>query len=203
MQFRYTDSVIGVHWKDSKDLMVLGANVASNDGRTIVKRRRKEDGSQMDVTAPHLMKDYNRNMGGVDRADQMLSLYQVDRKGHRYYLRIFLDVIEMLLHNAFVCFKQNTAHKKTPYLKFKTAVARALMDFGQIAPPSLPQTQHVPSVMHIPTLSLKKARCAECRKVMSSQLCHQSKFFCSTCNVNLCLNDKRNCFMSYCSEIKD
>ena len=52
----FPDSTIAALWKDSNSLLVIGANIEGNDGKTVVKRRKKEDGEKLYIPAPQLIK---------------------------------------------------------------------------------------------------------------------------------------------------
>ena len=47
---------------------------AVNDGTVIIKRVGK------DKEIPHAIDFYNQHMGGVDKSDQMLTSYEIERK---------------------------------------------------------------------------------------------------------------------------
>ena len=67
--------------------------------------RKKRDGTVIRVTAPPVVKDYNANMGAIDKSDQMKRSYAVDRKSRRWWLRFFhlLDICRL---NAFITYQQ-------------------------------------------------------------------------------------------------
>ena len=57
-----------------------------------------------DIQRPVLIFDYNKNMGGVDRMDQMLVYYAIGRKTIKWYKRIFWRLFDMTIVNAFVLY---------------------------------------------------------------------------------------------------
>ena len=64
-----------VHWMDKRDVFCL-STFHGNGMEDYVTRRRDVP----DVQRPVLISDYNKNMGGVDRIDQMLVYYAIGRK---------------------------------------------------------------------------------------------------------------------------
>ena len=60
--------------------------------------------------------------GGVDLCDQFIALYSLDRKSRRYYLRIFFDLMEILLVNSYICFKNLSKKLDLPDLTYKVYI---------------------------------------------------------------------------------
>ena len=56
-------------WKDTKDVSFL-LNVHSSRGQDNVSRK-KQDDSAVQISAPPVVKDYNNNMGAIDKNDQL------------------------------------------------------------------------------------------------------------------------------------
>jgi hypothetical protein len=53
-----------------------------------VKRFSASEKKVVDVTTPSIVREYNAVMGGVDLKDMFLSLYRIDRRSKRWYVRI-------------------------------------------------------------------------------------------------------------------
>ena len=64
---------------------------------------------------PGIVLVYNKNMGGVDSSDMMMSFYESKRKTIKVYKRIIIHLIHRVLLNAHVLYKENTTDqpKKT------------------------------------------------------------------------------------------
>ena len=73
----------------------------------MVTRRR-----EVDVERPVIITDYNKNMGGVDHMDQMITYYSVGRKTIKWYRRIFLRILDMALVNSYILY--NLCHREKP-----------------------------------------------------------------------------------------
>ena len=65
-------------WKDTKDVSFL-SNVHSSTGQDNLSRK-KQDGSAVAITALPVVKDYNKNMGAIDKNGQLKKTYAIDRK---------------------------------------------------------------------------------------------------------------------------
>ena len=51
------------------------------------------------------MKDYNANMGAIDKSDQLKKTYAIDRKSKQWWMRIFFHLLDICRVNAFVCYQ--------------------------------------------------------------------------------------------------
>lgn len=68
---------MALKWHDKREIMMLSTFHVS-DTQSVKSR-------QGDKNKPVVIIDYNRNMGAVDMADQMLQSYQVERKRKVWY----------------------------------------------------------------------------------------------------------------------
>ena len=50
------------------------------------------------------MKDYNKHMGYVDKADMLKSFYEIDRKCRKWWHRIFWHFVDVTVTNAFLAY---------------------------------------------------------------------------------------------------
>lgn len=55
---------------------------------------------QVLIQQPGLIKEYNINMGGVDRSDQNISLYRTSIRGKKWYFPLFAHSLAMAVTNA-------------------------------------------------------------------------------------------------------
>ena len=76
----FDKGLLGIHWKDTKDVCLM---TNCNDATTTVVTRKMKDGSKQYVPCPVAIYFYNQTMGGVDLADQMITLYEIDRKSQK------------------------------------------------------------------------------------------------------------------------
>jgi len=140
-------------------------------------------------------------MGYVDKADMLMTLYKIDCKSKRWYMRIFFYFLDLAVHNAFILFTVSSHNKgKTISLKdFRLAVATALIGNTKPSPrgvkkPLTFENNYKPKVLyekrfnaaeHIMPIKSGSRRCAYCS---SKSETHRSKWSCSICEVALCLN---------------
>ena len=85
-------------WRDKKDVTLLSSCV--NDSTINVTRAGKEK------TIPLVVNFCNANMGGVDKSDQMLTSYEVERKRvKKWYKKVFHHLINQSVFNAQIIHK--------------------------------------------------------------------------------------------------
>lgn len=65
------------------------------------------------IKCPTVVNDYNKYMGGVDKADQLRALYNINRKSKKWWHRLFWGVIDIIFVNSFVINKKLNESKLT------------------------------------------------------------------------------------------
>ncbi|XP_022834911.1 piggyBac transposable element-derived protein 4-like [Spodoptera litura] len=172
-------------WRDQNKVAMISTyhGVAVSDGK------------------PTIVKDYNICMGGVDRKDQMLSTYPVERKRTMvWYKKFFKRLLNVSVLNAYIiskCFDESVDHRD-----FRTDLIKAILQKHSqplqsvsVAPLlSLAGPKLSPEVIaHFPTwlptlpngFGRQKRQCAVCKK--------RTYQFCKQCNVALCFDPERDC----------
>ncbi|XP_072049928.1 LOW QUALITY PROTEIN: uncharacterized protein [Amphiura filiformis] len=117
MYIRQNADLTAVLWKDSRVVSILSsAHDGFRDKRTDrVTRKVKEEGSKVakeeDIPAPTQVIDYIKNMGGVDRADQLRAYYSCSRKSQKWWRKILYFLVDIARVNAWICFKHHYMQK--------------------------------------------------------------------------------------------
>jgi hypothetical protein len=75
---------------------------------------------------PEVVKKYNKNMGGVDGADMIMSYYSNNRKSLKVWKKMAFHIIQRVLLNAYVLYYQNTTNKVKTWLQFCQSVIEGL-----------------------------------------------------------------------------
>jgi hypothetical protein len=97
-------------WHDKKHVTVIWTYHAA-EVQMVVKRW-KEKQKLMCVFY------YNQHMGSVDKKDQLLQMYLVDRKGmSKWYMKLFRSLLNARVLNSLVIYKQNV-EQNVDHLKF-------------------------------------------------------------------------------------
>lgn len=105
-----------VRWNDNKAVTFLSSFVASAPVEKIM-RYSKYAKKKVEVQCPQIVRQYNKNMGGVDLADMLISLYKIPLKSRRWYLGIFAQMLDICLNNAWLLHRTNNAKKSQLSLK--------------------------------------------------------------------------------------
>ncbi len=144
-------------------------------------------------------------MGGVDLLDQHVANYRLDRKSKfRFYLRIFFDLMDIAVTNAFIVFNTKYPEKKFTLLDYKIVVAKSLIGNHTNRVRSLKTTMRskrsvvdapFESPEHLPVFASSRSRCVYCS---AEGVENRTYVVCPACNNKaLCCVKERNCFRKY------
>ncbi|KAF2903847.1 hypothetical protein ILUMI_02326 [Ignelater luminosus] len=98
-------------------------------------RYNKDSKERVSVPCPEIIKHYNAHMGGVDVADMLVALYRTELKGHRWYLPLVSQIIDICINNAWVLYKRDLLDKTPRRLiiclkQFRFSIHQSLTKFG-------------------------------------------------------------------------
>ncbi|XP_018306394.1 piggyBac transposable element-derived protein 4-like [Mycetomoellerius zeteki] len=201
--------LVWLKWKDNRVVSLLSN--FHDPSVTIDVNRRMKDGSTKIISCPEMVKEYNKHMGYVDKADMLKSLYEVDRKSKKWWLRIVWHFVDVCVTNAFIIYKQSSSANNLSLKKFRLALVDGLIggsvptkkgrkrssaDCAQTCKPQVSLEKRHASAAHMPQMieEKKSRRCTHCSTKINRRV---TKWKCSTCNVPLCLLLDRNCFAEY------
>ena len=187
-----SQGILGIHWKDTKDVYLM-----SNCHKPTITTttRKQKDGTKQEVSCPEAIAFYNKHMGGVDHANQMITLYDLDIKNKKWWRKVFFRLLLTAVYNSFVIFC-DVRHKKIPYISFFVNVDETLIDFGRDGVPKK-RTRRVgrhslTSRMvqnvgdHFPTKEKKRRCCIRCKSVAKKE--KRTGYVCKRCNIPLCMD---------------
>ena len=95
-------------------------------GEILVKRKEKT-GESCQVPCPTAIADYNKYLGGMDLTDQMVTVYELDRKNRKWWRKIFFCMFMVAVHNSFIVFC-NTKHTKMLFFGYLVSLAERLIE---------------------------------------------------------------------------
>ena len=84
------------------------------------------------LTHPEVVQEYNKYMGGVDRADQMMSYVTFRGRTLKWWKRLFFHLISLSLMNAYILHKEHV-NKQMKHRVYRREVAASMIsDAGQV-----------------------------------------------------------------------
>lgn len=139
----------------------------------------------------------NANMSGEDRSDQLLSYYPCENQTFRWYKKIMIHIIQMMLLNAYNLHNKHEA--KMSFYEFRLAVIRDLL------PPHTPLESPAQKMLRLSAHKIKinnerneknRLKRKNCRVCYKTQPNKKTPYFCDTCpnKPGLCLGE---CFDRY------
>lgn len=193
----------------------------------LVQRWSSKEKRHIQITRPSVIQAYNQHMGGVDLLDMLVSLYRINVRSQKYYLKIIFHLIDLAVVNAWLlyrrhCLQFRVAKKNvSSLLTFRIAVAESLLK--SCPPPPPPVARGRPSLDSknvvvspvastrtapnpLPPISVRLDKYDHWPVTTAKGRCRnvgcigQTRISCSKCEVRLCLNDKNNCFKEYHNE---
>lgn len=200
------ENIIVCAWFDNKQVLTASNYIGVHPISDCKRYNRKEKKDIM-VDRPAIVATYNQFMGGVDKADMMLSFYKTKLKTTKWYLRIFFHLVNMCVVNAWVIYRE--AGGKGPLLDFLVDIARTLLTGTATADPTIDDNP-VPtppvrslSASQVP-LGIRNDRTNHWpfqvtgipQRCKGEGCSRKTRFICSKCQVYLCVVGKR-CFIEF------
>ncbi|XP_067122000.1 piggyBac transposable element-derived protein 4-like [Centruroides vittatus] len=149
---------------------------------------------------PQVVVHYNKTMGGVDLLDQHLHDYTVARKrGKKYYKKIFFQLLDISLYNAYVLYKKNGGQK--PNMLFRlTLIERLITTYHTVtmaskhgrtrtAGPLRLTEKHFPDFIPPTDKKVAPTRCCVvcCKKNKDGKkIRRETRYQCEQCQVAMC-----------------
>lgn len=202
-------NMLAIQWIDKRPVNML----------TTAHRGAMEDSGKVDrhtrepVMKPDVVNDYNINMRLVDKSDMMISTVDCLRKKRKWYLKIFLHLLDLAVLNCHILHHE-VSQKNISLRQFEKELVRQLLEkFGTVQPQQLarPAAAKQPDRLfaadylsrhHLeylePTRPQRKTgtrRCHVCRTTTCRpQRLKETNVKCKECQVALCPTD---CFRDY------
>lgn len=135
-------------------------------------------------------------MGGVDRADQLITYYGYPHHSKKWWKRVFFHLLDTALVNSYILYTQSKSSKRhLSHMEFQIQVACSLITKESSTPHRTPWTSQTPirlSGRHFPIPGPKRD-CKVCSKRKSGKR-KQCTIKCDICDVSLCTHP---CFKKY------
>ena len=194
----YQDGPItGVKWMDKRVVTAL-STVHSGGMTSITRRSRRVTGGVETIEKPTMINQYNKFMGGVDKADQLVTYYGFYHHSKKWWKRVFFHLLDVSLVNVYITHCGVTAAgQRLSHMDFRLEVARELIErSGESEVPVSPV-----DASRVPVRLVGRDHFPEPGKVRDCRVCSrrdrkrkQTSYQCSTCKVPLCVHP---CFRNF------
>ncbi|CAD1468351.1 unnamed protein product [Heterotrigona itama] len=178
-------------WKDKRIVTILSSYDTS--GTKTIERRVKKAGT-VNISKPNVIINYNMNMGGVDKADQLASSYCFMRKSCKWWRKIFFWGLEVCAINSYILCKVSARRENRTLMSHcmfvRKLVEQLVGDFRDGAssklrrPSASDKEERLNGKLHIllHCEDVKSEDCFVCsnRKIKGGR--RQTNYFCDTCN---------------------
>ncbi|XP_058806429.1 piggyBac transposable element-derived protein 4-like [Phymastichus coffea] len=154
---------------------------------------------------------YNKDMGYLDYADRLISVYKIDRKSKKWWFRIFWHFLDLTISNAYILYREKHIKPTLNLKKFRLNLVEQMVghkiptakgrkrkydhseDF-RYQKPQVSLEKRRNQAAHMPVSIQSAKRCVYC-SIRKDQ--RRIKWKCMTCDVPLCLLQDRNCFQNH------
>ena len=188
VRYESKTGIMCTRWKDKKDVFTMSTCV--EDGILQVRRA----GQPKDI--PKVIDTYNKNMGGVDRSDQMLTSYEIERKRvKKWYKKFLYHLVNVCVFNAYII--ATKLGSKVTQLQFREELIESLFLENQNIGSSRKRGRqttsnlarltgrHFPSF--IPPNEIKENPSRRCKVCSKNNFRKESRYQCKECDVGLCV----------------
>ncbi|XP_025423083.1 piggyBac transposable element-derived protein 4-like [Sipha flava] len=170
---RYSQGVMIGKWKDKRDVGYISTEFKNN---LIITKNR--NGKEQFKPEPIL--NYNCFMSGIDRQDQMHSYYPFTRKTIRWYKKIGIHIIQMLLMNSFYLYNQYHAGPKISLYDFRLSILSELLPkYPKPRSFSVLHTNHFPKTHDVGKSGRPNRK--RCHLCYSKGIRKDTTYFCPSC----------------------
>lgn len=196
-------------WKDKRCVHIL-SNYHDPECCTEVNRRER-NGTIVKIPCPKALTDYNANMNGVDKFDQLLASYKIDRQSNKWWHRIFFYFLDACVINSYCIHKKmETNEPKMTAKNFRREIVNGLVASTLVSSkrkassnqvqiqrkkskPFIPESVRLHAAEHQPERGSRR-RCALCSTKAKPV---RTDWLCTTCKVPLCLGKQKSCFQLF------
>ena len=109
--------IVVVKWLDN-NAVHIASNYVGVEPLGAVERWSPAEKKRMSIQCPQVILRYNKGMGGVDLADMFISLYRINMKTRRWYIKIFWHLVDIAidskLKRSIITIKNSTDHLCLP-----------------------------------------------------------------------------------------
>ncbi|XP_047135563.1 piggyBac transposable element-derived protein 2-like [Hydra vulgaris] len=198
------NKIVVTSWFDNKRVLTLSNYIGKNPVGTC-KRYDAKQKKKIEVKRPACIQIYNKFMGGVDKADMLLSLYCTRYRSKKWYHRLAFHLFSQAAVNSWIVYSEIGGNK--PLVDFLADIcismimneSTSMKNYENALPGSrsmravdIPKDVRLDKHNHWPVLL----------DVKNSQRCKyescikKTKYQCSKCKIYLCVANNK-CFLAF------
>ncbi|UYV83427.1 hypothetical protein LAZ67_23000974, partial [Cordylochernes scorpioides] len=126
--YRYKEPVMLLSWREKKSQTSPVLLLSTYAGAST---QLEKTSSGKEKNLPEIVKHYNSGKGGVDLCDQMMNMYQDERKSLKWWRKVFISMIHRTLLNAYIIYRQNTDKPLDRYDFQKVLITELTKDYAK------------------------------------------------------------------------
>ncbi|XP_064598479.1 piggyBac transposable element-derived protein 4-like [Liolophura sinensis] len=167
--------VVVCKWRDKRDVLTI-TNMHNMKMVNVTNRNQKVS------QKPNIVRDYNNGMSGIDRSDQMLSYYSALRKTIRWYKKIGLHVLEIMLFNAHIMYNESVGEQMR-MLRFREKVTLHLLGNVDLQPTPTegPPAETFHHLVGVPPTEKKERPTKPCHQCTKNGRRRETRYICPVC----------------------
>ncbi|XP_043469674.1 piggyBac transposable element-derived protein 4-like [Leptopilina heterotoma] len=187
----HSNNLLVVIWKDKKVVTML----STLPGSEFIETGRTDHKTGQAIKKPKVVAIYNSNMGGVDKCDQIIKPYEVQRKTYRWYQKVALNLLDMAIFNANIVYNILHNDEKKSHCEFRLQLAREILqEYGvqrkTAKKPRNKKTSQTHKLTKIPSNGKIKRKRLRCEKCSEKKIRTDTTWICNVCEMPLC----KSCF---------
>lgn len=186
---RYTKGVMIGKWRDKRDVCYI-----STEFENVITSYEDKRGKEKSKPLPIF--NYNKYMGGIDRQDQFMAYYPSTRKSVRWYKKIGIHVVQMLLLNSYLLF--NKYQRKISFYDFRLEIIKELLPEDMQKKTSHKIMTHYLSHCDQSPKTKKTLR-KKCKLCNEKGFRKDTPYECKSCGSGFCLDP---CFREFHENLK-
>lgn len=190
-----SDTMAFMLWRDKK----VASMLSTSETDELVDTGKVDKKTGEPQFKPKCVIEYNDNMGGVDRCDQIIAPYEITRKTPRWYQKIASNLVDMVIFNLHVIYNSFREIKVTHYDFRMMLIRESIEKYGKKPKENddRPSDDHRPTKIPSGEGSQKRSRCIPCKKKGNTR---DTVWCCADCkDIPIC----KNCFEIYHENIDE
>ena len=154
------NSMLAIKWMDKRAVTAL-TTIHDNTSVAVERRNRHAAGGWETVMKPQVIVEYNRYMGGVDHADQLLSYYGFGHRTVKWWRRAFFFLLDMAVVNSYILYTLQNPDKRRrlSHEQFRVTLATDLLHVAALS--GLLRHVHAAQCVHQTTPNMRSTGSTE------------------------------------------